>query len=259
MSPQDKVALITGAAQGLGYAIAERLAQDGFSIGIADLNAEKAGEAAAKLGNDGAKTLAIEINVADSASVNEGVAKLEKDLGPANVLINNAGIYKSTPLMDGASMGAWRLSLEVMLTGSLLMARAVAPGMIAANWGRIVNLGSLVSQTAFGEDAGYATAKTGMLGLTRSLAAELAKYNICVNTVCPGNILTDLLRQTGKAIEKRENLEPGSWISGRANDIPLGRLGDPKDIAKAVSFFCSEDADYITGQSLHVNGGLFQY
>jgi len=108
---------------------------------------------------------------------------LEKDLGPANVLINNAGIYKSTPLLDEASMGAWRLSLEVMLTGSLLMARAVAPDMIAANWGRIVNLGSLVSQTAFGEDAGYATAKTGMLGLTRSLAAELAKYNICVNTV----------------------------------------------------------------------------
>lgn len=259
MSLEGKVAIVTGAAQGIGYAIAERLSQDGAAIGIADLNADKAIQAAKTLTSNGGIAVPMPLNVADPESVIAGVANLTEHLGPATILINNAGIYKSTPLLGDGFLDAWQLSLDVMLTGSLLMARSVSPGMIEANWGRIVNLGSLVSNTAFGADAAYATSKTGMLGLTRSLAAELSKFNICVNTVCPGNILTEMLKITGQAIEERDNADPGSWLQNRANDIPLGRLGDPKDIAKVVSFFCSDDADYITGQSLHVNGGLYQY
>ena len=254
----NKTALITGAAQGIGAAISYRLARDGAAIAVIDVNGEKAHGIVAALQETGARAVSAIIDVTDRASVAEGVARIAAELGPPAILINNAGVYKSTPLLD-TSAEAWDMSLDVMLKGALLMAQAAAPYMIRARWGRIVNLGSMMGYVAFGEDAAYCTAKSGILGLTRSLSAELAKYNICVNTICPGNIMTPMLEQTAQAIEQREGLEAGSWLRERDRDIPLRRLGQPEDIGKAVSFFCSEDADYITGQSLHVNGGLYQF
>ena len=257
MSIKGKYALVTGGAQGIGLAIAEGLLKDGAHVAIADLNEDKASQAAEELKGSGPNVTSMALDVANEDSIHHCVSKLNGDFGPITVLVNNAGIYKSTPLDDQNSTATWRLSLDVMLTGSYLMSKAVMPEMIKAQWGRIVNLGSLMSFLAFGEDTAYCAAKTGMLGLTRSLAAELAKHNICVNTVCPGNILTDMLRETAAAIEKRDGLEPDSWLTGQASNIPLGRLGDPEDIAKAVSFFCGENADYITGQTLHINGGQY--
>ena len=257
MGLEGKIALVTGGAQGIGLAISERLAKEGAAVAVVDLNKEKAEQAAQEIKSKGAEATAVKIDVADPVSVAEGTAKITSDLGPTAILVNNAGVYRSTPLL-GVSGDSWNLSLEVMLTGTLLMTQQVTPHMIRAKWGRIINLGSMMSNVAYGEDVAYCTSKSGILGLTRSLAAELARHNICVNTVCPGNVLTEMLEQTAGAIEQREGLEPGTWIRDRAEDIPLGRLGKPDDIANVVSFFCSEDANYITGQSLHVNGGLYQ-
>ena len=260
MSLEGKNALVTGGAQGIGFAIAERLYRQGVNVVIGDLNFDKAHAAAEQLSTLGqAKAMAIPLDVSKEEEINKAFDQLNDDFRPLTILVNNAGIYRSTPLDDPASTQNWRFSLEVMLTGSYLMAKAVMPHMIQAGWGRIINLGSLMSFLAFGEDTAYCVAKSGLLGLTRSLSAELAKHNICVNTVCPGNILTEMLRNTAVAIEKRDGLESGSWLADRGKDIPLGRLGTPEDVAKAVVFFCSENADYITGQTLHINGGQFYW
>ena len=257
MSLQGKTALVTGAAQGIGAAISSRLARDGAAVAVVDINAEKAEEVAAALRAAGARSLSAAIDVTDRQSVAEGVDRVAKELGAPVILVNNAGVYKSTPLLD-TSPGSWDLSLDVMLKGVLVMAREAAPHMIRAGWGRIINLGSMMSSVAYGEDLAYCTAKSGVLGLTRSLAAELAKHNVCVNAICPGSILTSMLEQVGRAVERRDSLETGSWLQKRTDEIPLGRLGLPEDIGNAVSFFCSEDSSYITGQSLHVNGGIYQ-
>jgi len=257
MGLQGKAALVTGAAQGIGAAIAARLAQDGAAVAVIDINAEQAEEVAAALRANGARSVAAAIDVTDRQSVSEGIEEAAKALGPPLILVNNAGVYKSTALLDDSSE-SWDISLDVMLKGSLLMSQEAAPHMIRAGWGRIINLGSMMSSVAYGEDLAYCTAKSGVLGLTRSLGAELAKHNICVNAICPGSILTTMLEKVGGAVERRDGLETGSWLQKRAGEIPLGRLGLPEDIANAASFLCSEDSSYITGQSLHVNGGIYQ-
>jgi len=257
MSTHAGAALITGAAQGIGSATAARLARDGVAVGIADVNGDKARAAAREMGWAGVRASSTEMDVADPASVEAGVASLRGELGPITILVNNAGIYRKTPIR-GTDLADWKLSLDVMLTGPLLVTQAVVDDMIEARWGRIINLGSLVSHVSWGGDLAYCTAKTGILGFTRSLAAELAQYNVCVNTICPGNILTDMLKQTARSIEQRDDLEPGQWLKQRHKDIPIGRLGSADDVAKVVAFLCSDAADYITGQALHVNGGLYQ-
>ncbi|MCY4209576.1 MAG: SDR family NAD(P)-dependent oxidoreductase [Gammaproteobacteria bacterium] len=258
MSLTNKTALVTGAAQGIGAAIAQRLARDGAAVAVIDVNREQAESVAAALREAGARAASAVIDVTDRSGVTESVAAIAAELGPPAILVNNAGIYKSTPLLDTAPE-TWNLCLDVMLKGTLLMSQAVAPYMIRAGWGRIVNLGSMMGNVAYGEDLAYCAAKSGIAAMTRSLGAELAKHNICVNTICPGNVLTPMLEQTGQAIEQRDGLAAGSWLQKRSEDIPLGRLGLPEDIANVVSFFCSADADYVTGQSLHVNGGIYQY
>ncbi len=257
MGLQGKAALVTGAAQGIGAAIAARLAQDGAAVAVIDINAEKAEEVAAALRSGGARAMSAAIDVTDRENVAEGMGSVAAELGPPHILVNNAGVYRSTPLLDDSSE-SWDLSMDVMLKGVVVMAQEAAPHMIRAGWGRIINLGSMMSSVAYGDDLAYCTAKSGVLGLTRSLAAELAKHNVCVNAICPGSILTTMLEQVGQAVEKRDGLETGSWLQKRAGEIPLGRLGLPEDIGSAVSFFCSEDSSYITGQSLHVNGGIYQ-
>ncbi len=257
MSVRRKTALVTGGAQGIGLAICERLAGGGSAVVIADLNAEKAKEASEALTRSGSRTMAVKMDVSDEKSIQVAIDRIVSKFGTVDILVNNAGVYKSTPLVNESSTSNWKLCLDVMLTGSFMVARAVAPMMIDKGWGRIVNLGSLMSHNAFGEDAAYCAAKTGMLGLTRSLSADLARYNICVNTICPGNILTDMLRNTATAIESRDGLVPGSWLREQGARIPMGRLGQPEDVAKAVAFFCGDEAAYITGQTLHVNGGQY--
>ena len=257
MSIRGRTALVTGGAQGIGLSISETLSARGANVVIADLNEEKARMTCERLKSASSTVMALKMDVSDQVSIDAGITSIKELIGGIDILVNNAGVYKSTPLENESSNLNWQLCLDVMLTGSFLVAKSVAPQMIKQGWGRIVNLGSLMSHNAFGEDAAYCAAKSGMLGLTRSLSADLARHNICVNTICPGNILTDMLRNTARAIESRDGLEPNSWLKNQGEKIPMGRLGQPEDVAKAVAFFCSEDAAYITGQTLHVNGGQY--
>ncbi len=253
-----KVAVVTGAAQGIGCSIADEMANAGAQVAVVDLDEEASIAAAERIAiKTKSRTMGIRIDVADRDSILLGLKRICSELGPPDILVNNAGLYRGTPISD-TKYETWKLLLDVMLTGPFLLSQAVVPAMIKKEWGRIINLGSLASVMGFGEDAAYCAAKSGVIGLTHALAAELAKYRICVNAICPGNVDTRLMRETGAAIEKREGLESGQFMRERAASIPLGRLGDPADIAQLAVFLSSEQGNYITGQTIHVNGGLYQ-
>jgi 3-oxoacyl-[acyl-carrier protein] reductase len=255
---ENKVALVTGAAQGIGFAIARDLAIAGADVVLADLNGEKASAGATTISDEtGSNAIGITLDVSKKESIDSGMDNIRAAMGDPAILVNNAGLYRSTPILE-AELETWQQLLDVMLTGPFLMSQAVIPDMIKKKWGRIINLGSIASVMGFGEDIGYCAAKSGIVGMTHALAAELAGHNICVNAICPGNIMTELMQDTGKAIEKRDGLESGQFLRERAAAIPLGRLGDPVDIAHLAAFLCSEQAGYVTGQSWHVNGGLYQ-
>ncbi|MEO1203107.1 MAG: SDR family NAD(P)-dependent oxidoreductase [Pseudomonadota bacterium] len=256
MESLDGVALVTGAAQGIGQAIAGTLARQGCAVVLADLNGDKARGAADALKNQCLAATAVAMDVASPESVRDGVEAIAGPFAKPTILVNAAGIFPPTHCLD-VTVDTWQKVLDVMLTGPLLLTQALAPFMIEAKRGRIVNIGSLLSHTAFGEDVAYCVAKSGILGLTRSLAADLARHQICVNTVCPGNIMTPMLEAGGAAFEKRDGREPGSWLRERDKEIPLGRVGQPEDIASVVAFLCSDGAAYVTGQTISVNGGLY--
>ncbi|GER85430.1 MAG: SDR family oxidoreductase [Thermogemmatispora sp.] len=253
---EGHTALVTGAGRGMGRAIALRLAREGARIAVADIDEQGTAAVAEEIRAAGGEALPIRLDVSREESVNEGVQQARTRLGPITILINNAGIFRDTPLLE-SSLQDWYLSLAVNLTGQLLCARAVVPDMIAQRWGRIVNQASMMSKVAFGRDYAYCASKTGVLGLTRSLAVELAGYNICVNALCPGNIMTAMLEEVDRAVAVREGKQPGQFLSERPRDIPLGRLGKPEDIAGVVAFLCGPDGSYITGQAIHVDGGLY--
>ena len=256
MALEGRVAVVAGGGQGIGRGICLRLARDGAAVGVADVNWETATAVAAEIQRCHGCACAVAMDVAEEESVNSGVGQIRDHLGEIGILVNNAGIFRETPFLE-VPLDLWHLNLDIMLTGPLLCARAVARDMIGQKWGRIINMASVMSFVAYGHDVGYCTTKTGLLGLTRSLAADLARHGVNVNAICPGNILTPMLEHTARVVEKRDDLEPGHFMRSQAANIPQGRLGQPEDIAKMVSFLCSEDADYITGQSLHVNGGLY--
>ena len=253
---KNRIVFITGAARGIGRGIAERLIREGASVVIADLDEEAARNTAAELAADGGSAIGIQLDVASEESVWAATQKVRDEWGPISILVNNAGLFASTPVLSDDLKG-WHKSLDVMLTGSLHCARAMIPDMKETGWGRIVNISSVMAYIAYGEDVGYCTAKAGLLGLTRSLAVELGKYNINVNAICPGHIRTPMLDATAKHVEQRDGVSSEQFYEELIGTIPKGRLGEVKDIASLVSFLCSEDADHITGQSLHVNGGSY--
>ncbi|WP_297160687.1 SDR family NAD(P)-dependent oxidoreductase [Thermogemmatispora sp.] len=253
---EGHTALVTGAGRGMGRAIALRLAREGARVAVADIDEQSSAAVAEEIRAGGGEALPLQLDVSREESVNAGVQQARARLGPITILINNAGIFRDTPLLE-SPLEDWYLSLAINLTGQLLCARAVVPDMIAQRWGRIVNQASMMSKVAFGRDYAYCASKTGVLGLTRSLAAELARYNICVNALCPGNIMTAMLEEVDRAVALREGKQPGQFLSERPRDIPLGRLGRPEDIAGVVAFLCGPDGSYITGQAIHVDGGLY--
>ncbi len=239
---KDTVALVTGAGRGMGRAIAERLAAEGAKVAVLDIDEATARATAEALGGAG-----IRADVTDAASVRAAVADAERRLGPTTILVNNAGWDKAEPFVK-SSEETWDKVLAINLKGPIRMTRAVLDGMIERRRGRIVTVSSDAGRVGTSGEAVYSAAKAGVIGFSKTLARELARYSINVNVVCPGQTNTQLLRDVAAGNPK--------LTEALARAVPFGRIGEPHEIAAAVAFLASDDAGFITGQTLSVSGGL---
>ena len=236
---EGKNAIVTGASRGIGRGIALKLAGRGARVVVADVNLEAAEETAKLCGNG---SIAVELNVADSDEVRKTLAKLVDELGKIDVLVNNAGINRDA-MLHKMSDEDWDSVLAVDLSGVFYMCREVGTHMRTNGYGRIVNVASATWMGNIGQ-TNYAAAKGGVVSLTRSISKELAFKNVTANAICPGFILTEMT----KAI-------PEKIFNEQLTKIPLGRAGDPEDVANLVAFLASDDAAYLTGEVINIGGG----
>ncbi|HEX5544373.1 MAG TPA: 3-oxoacyl-[acyl-carrier-protein] reductase [Nitrospira sp.] len=244
MSLQGKTAIVTGAAQGIGRAIAECLAQAGADIAVADLDPGRSLETVSSVEKLGRKALNIKVNVADADETKSMVEQVMKDWGKVDILINNAGITRDGLLLRMKEED-WNLVLQINLNGTFNCTKAVLQPMTKQRYGRIVNIASIVGVIGNAGQANYSASKAAVIGFTKTVGREYASRNVTVNAVAPGFIDTAMTH--GLPADVKETL---------LKQIPLGRLGTPADVAAAVRFLVSEDAAYITGHVLHVNGGM---
>lgn len=244
----ERTAIVTGAGSGIGLAIAERLADDGLAVAIFDRDGEAARSAAAKIGAAGGTALGLTVDVTDRPGIEAAVAEVGSRLSVPTVLVNNAGMDGFDPFLS-ITPEQWTRLLEVNLTGTFHCCQAVVPGMIEAGWGRIVNISSSSAQGGQPLMTHYVASKAGVIGFTKALALELGPKGITVNTIPPGFIDTPMLRRT----ESKGLL--GKGVDYHASQSPVRRVGRPEDIAAACSFLVRDEASYITGQVIGVNGG----
>jgi 3-oxoacyl-[acyl-carrier protein] reductase len=242
---QERVAVVTGGGAGIGAAISSRLAADGFTVAVADLDFEAATSCAADLRSQGHRAVPIRVDVADVADIDSMVATLDDVLGRCDVLVNNAGIASTAPFTE-FPLSAWLATLAINLTGPMLLAQRIVPSMRRDGWGRIVNIASISGLRASAGRTAYGTSKAAVMGLTRQMAIELAPDNITVNAVAPGPVDTPMTKQLHSDLTRANYLRA----------IPMARYGSPFEIAAAVSFLCGEDASYITGHTIPVDGGF---
>jgi 3-oxoacyl-[acyl-carrier protein] reductase len=247
-TPQ-RTAIVTGAARGIGAATARRLAADGLAVAALDLEEASAKDTVSAIESAGGRALAVGADVADADQVRAAVARVADELGAPTVLINNAGVTRDN-LLFKMTDGDWDTVLGVHLRGSFLMAREVQQHMVAAKWGRIVNLSSTSALGNRGQ-ANYSTAKAGLQGFTKTLALELGKFGVTANCIAPGFIVSDMTRATAERIGQ----DWDSYLALREKGIPVGRAGQVEDIAHTVSFFVSEGAGFVSGQVIYVAGG----
>lgn len=244
-SVSGKVAIVTGAAQGIGRAVAERLAASGASVALVDVHAEGVGRAADAVRDRGGKAFAVVADVSDRQQVRRMVDEVVAAYGTVDILVNNAGVLRSTPIVE-MTEAEWDLVLDVCLKGAFLCSQAVLPLMMARRSGKIVNVSSLAARsTSVLGGAAYTAAKAGLLGFSRHLAREAAPYGITVNALCPGATDTPMTR-AGATPERFEEV-------GRI--VPLGRWGLPREQADVVLFLVSDAASFMTGATVDVNGG----
>ncbi len=249
MSDPQRVAIVTGGASGIGRAISERLSADGLAVAIFDRDADAGAEVAGHLADQSSgAAMACAVDVADRASIDAGVTEVLERFGPPTVLVNNAGVEGFQPFLK-ITEEAWNRLLEVNLTGTFHCCQAVIPQMLAVGWGRIVNISSSSAQGGQPLMAHYVSSKAGVIGLTKSLALEFGPRGITVNTIPPGFIDTPMLR----ASEEKGLLGPG--VEAAVERTPVRRIGTPADIAATCSFLVRDEAGYITGQVIGVNGG----
>jgi 3-oxoacyl-[acyl-carrier protein] reductase len=242
---QGRIALVTGAAQGIGRAITLELAKAGATVAVADINEVKLAAVAAEVEALGGKAAAFKLDVSSSESIEAGAKAVLDKFGKVEILINNAGITRDN-LMMSMKRAEWDLVLAINLTGPFLLTQALLRPMIKNRWGRIVNMASVVGRAGQAGQVNYAASKAGLIGLTKSLAREVASRGITVNAVAPGFIETPMTAVLDEKV-----------TAAMLANIPLGRRGTDLDVAKAVKFLASEEASYITGLVLDVNGGMF--
>lgn len=243
-----RVAVVTGAAGGIGRAIAAALYAEGVSVAVADLNGDAADAYAAELAAGGpGRALGVRVDISSSADVSAAIGLLERELGPVGVLVNNAGIDVIEPFVESKEE-TWRRIVEVNYLGPVVCTRAVLDGMIERGYGRIISISSDAGKVGSSGEVVYSGTKGGIIAFSKALARETAAKGITVNCVCPGPTETPLLNQIAEQSQK--------MYDALARAVPMRRLGQPADIAPAVVFLASDGAAFITGQALSVSGGL---
>jgi 2-hydroxycyclohexanecarboxyl-CoA dehydrogenase len=235
--------MVTGGARGIGRGIALALAADGRRVAVADLLEEEAEATAGEAGG-----IAVKLDVTDPVSVAAAVAQVEQELGPVEVLVNNAGWDEAKPFLE-TDEPFWDRVLEINFKGGLRTTRAVLPGMVERGWGRLVNIGSDAGRVGSSMESVYSGAKGGVIAFTKTIAREVARAGVTANVVCPGPTRTAFLERI--AGDGGERL-----VESLTKAVPMRRLGEPEDVAAAVAFLASDSAGYITGQTLSVSGGL---
>jgi 3-oxoacyl-[acyl-carrier protein] reductase len=240
---KDKVAIVTGGARGMGFAISSILAKNGVKVVICDIDGKNADNAAQQLKEQGGTSFGCQVDVTKEHDIKAVIAKVKSTYGNISILINNAGILRPTKV-DAISYEEWKQVLDVNLNGSFLCSQAVLEDMKKENFGRIINMSSSAgrSVSTLG-GAHYTASKAGVLGLTRAMAKEISKYGITVNAVCPGLIDTEMVQKECSA----------DMIKQYENSFPIPRLGTPEEVAQLVLFLCKDS--YITGAALDINGG----
>jgi 3-oxoacyl-[acyl-carrier protein] reductase len=245
----DKVAVVTGAARGIGAAVAEKLAADGLAVAVIDLEESACKDAVDRIAAAGGKAIGIGADVSDAAAVQAAFDRVAGELGGPTVLVNNAGVLRDN-LIYKMTDSDWDTVMNVHLRGAFLCSRAAQKYMVEQNWGRIVNLSSTSALGNRGQ-ANYSAAKAGMQGFTKTLAIELGRYNVTANAIAPGFIVTDMTAATAA----RMGVDFQQMQEAAASQIPVRRVGKPEDIANVVSFLASEGAGFVSGQVIYVAGG----
>jgi 3-oxoacyl-[acyl-carrier protein] reductase len=244
MKLEGRVALITGASQGIGRACAQVMAREGATVAVAARNREKLDQLVAEIAAAGGKSAAFVMDVADEEQVKSGIKSALAQFGKIDILVNNAGITRDQLVMR-MKRADWDAVLNTNLTSAYLCIQQVIGSMLKQRWGRIINITSVFGQIGQAGQANYAASKAGLIGLTMAMAREVASRNITCNAVAPGFIETSMTAALSEEFKQ-----------SAVKNIPLGRVGSPEDVASVVSFLASEDASYITGHVLNVNGGL---
>jgi 2-hydroxycyclohexanecarboxyl-CoA dehydrogenase len=241
-----KTAIVTGGASGIGLAISRRFSREGASVAVWDIDEAGAQRVAGELVADGARAIGCGVDVSSRSQIVAAAERVRAELGAAGILVNNAGVSGFTPFLE-ITEEAWDRMVTINLKGVFLCTQVVIPDMLAAGWGRIVNISSSSAQTGSARMAHYVSSKGGVIGFTKALAMEFAEKGITVNNVPPGFVDTPLLRATLSAGAVEEQIQKS----------PMKHVGRPEDIAAACAFLASEDAGYITGHTLSVNGGRY--
>ncbi len=250
-----QVAVVTGAAGGIGKACALRFAQEGANVACLDMALERNQATAQECRSSGVEALALTCNVTDPDSIKAAVSDTLAAWGHVDILVASAGIYTGSPLVE-VPLKQWQRLIDINLTGVFLTNQAVAPLLMGQRSGSIINISSMAGKTSWPASAEYSAAKSGVIGLTRSVAMELAPFGATANAVCPGNTVTDMVQNVAGIIGGRDGVEVAEWLRLRAADCPMKRMAEPWEIAGVVAFLASNDSRYLTGQAIEVDGGM---
>ncbi|MDG2005276.1 MAG: SDR family NAD(P)-dependent oxidoreductase [Novosphingobium sp.] len=242
-----RVAIVTGAAAGIGAACSKRLAQDGVAIGVLDLDEERCAETVNAIREAGGTAVALGADVSKRDQVDAAVEKCREELGPVTIVVNNAGVTDFTPFEE-ITEELWHFVHSINVLGIILVTQAVLPDMKAAHWGRVVNISSSSAQTGAVNMVTYSSSKGAVVTMTRTMAQEFGDHGITVNNIPPGSVMGTIMSEASRGLMQM----PTETLVQR---IPVGRVGEPADIANACAFLCHEASSYITGQTLGVNGG----
>ncbi len=245
----SRTAIVTGAARGIGAAVAARLARDGMAVALLDLDEDGLAQASAAINAAGGRCLALRTDVTDEAQVETAVADVAGQLGAPTVLVNNAGILRDN-LLFKMTLADWESVMGVHLRGAFLMTRAVQSHMVSAKWGRVISLSSVSALGNRGQ-ANYSAAKAGLQGFTRTVAIELGPFGVTANAIAPGFIASEMT----KATAARMGIDFEEFTSAVAGQTPLRRVGVPDDVANVASFLASEESGFVSGQVIYVAGG----